>query len=127
MTINQRVTIKASPAVVYRALTSAGEFSDATGAPAEIAGEEGGAFSCFGGRIVGRHVELAPNRRIVQAWRVAEPWPEGVYSLVRFNLSGSGDSTTVELEQVGFPEEFAEHLEGGWHKMYWEPLKAHLE
>ena len=126
MAIRQKVTIKASPDKIYNALMSATEFSEVTGAPAEIAVDEGGKFSCFGGQIVGRHIELCPNKRIVQAWR-AGPWETGVYSIVKFEISKSGDSTTVSLEQSGFPEDAAEHLEGGWHKMYWEPLKAYLE
>ena len=101
-------------------------FSEVTGAPAEIAQEEGGAFSCFGGQIVGRHIELIANERIVQAWRVGM-WAEGVYSIVKFDISQSGDSTIVNLQHTGYPEDAAEHLESGWHKMYWEPLKAYLE
>jgi activator of HSP90 ATPase len=127
MSINQSIKIKTSAAQVYKTLLSSEEFSQVTGAPAKISQDVGGAFSCFGGQIVGRHVELIPNSRIVQAWRVAEPWPEGVYSIVSFNLTESGGSTTILLEQSGYPADFEGHLEGGWHKMYWEPLKAYLE
>ena len=126
MTIEQKVSINASAANVYKAITSSSEFSEVTGAPAEIATVEGGAFSCFGGQIVGRHIQLIPNERIVQAWRVGM-WPEGVYSVVRIDLEESGDATTLTLVHTGYPEDAAEHLEPGWHKMYWEPLKAHLE
>jgi activator of HSP90 ATPase len=125
MSIKQSVTITTTPEKTYRALLSGKEFSKFTGAPAEIAGAEGGAFSCFGGQITGRHIELSPHSRIVQAWR-AGPWPDGVYSIVKFEISKSGKSTTVELEQSGYPGDAEEHLEGGWHKMYWEPLKAYL-
>lgn len=126
MAINQAVTFNASPEKIYNALTSAEEFSKVTGAPAEIARDEGGAFSCFGGQIVGRNLELVPNRRIVQAWR-AGPWPQGTYSVVKFEIDESGESTTVHLQHSGFPEDMADHLDGGWHKMYWEPLKTYLE
>jgi len=126
MAIQQTVTIMCSPEDVYTALTSGREFGKATGAPAEIEAGVGGAFSCFGGQITGRQLELQRNRRIVQAWR-ASPWPEGVYSVVKIDIKKSGGSTTVELEHTGFPEDAAEHLEGGWRKMYWEPLKSFLE
>ncbi len=126
MTISQSISIKASPAKVYQAILSADQFSEVTGAPADISSDEGGAFSCFGGQITGRHTELIPDQRIVQAWRV-KAWPEGVFSEVRFDISGSGDATTLELTQTGYPDDAAEHLEPGWHKMYWEPLKAYLE
>jgi len=126
MPINQSITIKASPARVYTAITSAGQFSKVTGSAAEIPEDEGGAFSCFDGKIVGRHIELLPDQRIVQAWRV-HMWPEGVYSIVRFDLSQAGDATILELVQTGYPVGMEGHLDPGWHKMYWEPLKAYLE
>lgn len=126
MTISQSISIQASAAKVYQALISAEQFSEVTGAPAEISSEEGGDFSCFGGQITGRQIELIPDERIVQAWRV-KAWPEGVFSEVIFDISASGDATTLELTHTGYPDGAAEHLEPGWHKMYWEPLKAYLE
>jgi activator of HSP90 ATPase len=126
MSIQQTVVFKSSAEAVYSAITSSVEFAKVTGAPADIATDEGGTFSCFGGQVSGRHVELVPNERIVQAWRVG-PWPDSVYSIVRFDISQSGELTTLELTHTGFPEDAADHLEGGWHKMYWEPLKAYLE
>lgn len=127
MTINQSISIKASTAKIYKALTSAKQFAEVTAAPAEISEEEGGAFSCFGGQIVGRHIELVPDNTIIQAWRVPSMWPEGVYSIVRIDIEAAGDATNVELTHTGYPDEAAAHLEPGWHKMYWEPLKAYLE
>ena len=85
----------------------------------------GGAFSCFNGMITGRNVELIPNQRIVQAWRAGN-WPEGVYSIVRFELNARGSNTKLTLDHAAFPDGAAEHLDGGWHKMYWEPLKKYL-
>src|ERR1700676_3664986 len=124
--IRQAVIIKASPKRVYDALLDAKQFSAFTGgAPAEIDSKAGGAFSCFGGMITGRNVELMPNQRIVQAWRAGN-WPEGVYSIVRFELDAQGSETRLTLDHSAFPEGNAEHLEGGWHKMYWEPLKKYL-
>jgi activator of HSP90 ATPase len=127
MTIEQSISIKASAAKVYDALTSADQFSKVTGAPTEIASEEGGAFLMFGGEINGRHLELIPGQRIVQAWRVTNMWPAGVYSVVRFDLAESDGETTLTLTHTGYPDGDTEHLEPGWHKMYWDPLKAYLE
>jgi uncharacterized protein YndB with AHSA1/START domain len=68
-TIHQEIIFKSSPNSVYEALTNANMFSEVTGgAPTEISHEAGGSFSCFGGMIVGRNIELVPNQRIVQAW-----------------------------------------------------------
>ena len=125
MAIKQSVTFKTTPEHLYQTLLSADKFGTFTGKPAEIANDEGGAFSCFDGQITGRHIELSPNKRIVQAWR-ADPWPEGVYSIVRFDIGESGGATQVNLEHTGYPDGGEEHLESGWHKMYWDPLKAHF-
>jgi uncharacterized protein YndB with AHSA1/START domain len=125
--IQQEVVFKASPARIYDALLDSKQFSEFSGgAPAEISRTPGGAISCFGGMITGRNVELMPNQRIVQAWRAGN-WPEGVYSIVRFELKTQGSGTEITLHHAGFPEGSAEHLESGWHKMYWEPLKKYLE
>jgi activator of HSP90 ATPase len=126
MSIHQEVQFECVPAFLYRALTNGAAFTDATGAPAEIEQTEGGTFSAFGGKITGRTIELRKDRRIVQAWRVAD-WPDGVYSLVRIELDSDGDKTRVTLDQDGHPADAEPHLDGGWHKMYWEPLKAHCE
>lgn len=125
MTIHQEVRFKASPERIFAALTSGREFGQFTGAPGEITAVEGGAFSLFGGQITGRYLELASDREIVQAWR-AGTWPSGFYSIVRITLEKEGDQTKLTLDQSGFPDGAAEHLEGGWHKMYWEPLRFYL-
>ena len=124
--IHQEITFKANPQRVYDALMKDNEFSRwSGGAPAKITDEAGGEFSCFGGMITGRHVELKKGQRIVQAWRAGN-WPDGVYSIARFDLAPQGSGTKLTFEHTGFPSEMREHLEGGWHKLYWEPLQSHL-
>ena len=58
---------KGGPERIYGVLTDAKQFAAMTGRAAEIDATEGGPFSLFGGLIVGRNVELVPNRRVVQA------------------------------------------------------------
>ena len=124
--IHQEVVFSASPSRIYEVLLDADQFSALSGgAPAEISSEPGGRFSCFGGMIKGRNVELVPNQRIVQAWR-AQPWEEGVYSIAKFELRQEGSETRVIFDHAGFPPEEQEHLEGGWHANYWKPLRKHL-
>jgi activator of HSP90 ATPase len=94
-------------------------------APTEITRVEGGTFKLFGGHIVGRQVELVPNRRIVQAWRVID-WPAGVYSIVKFELVEQGLGTQIVFDHNGFPNGQAEHLAEGWKSNYWEPLRQFL-
>jgi activator of HSP90 ATPase len=128
--IHQEIVFKASPKRVYDALLDSGAFSTFTGRAAEIDRNPGGAFSCFDGFITGRNVELVPDQRIVQAWRVGN-WPEGVYSIVKFELQAQGSETRLVMDHAGFPAELRAHLageqpDGGWHRQYWEPLKKYL-
>ena len=94
-------------------------------APTQISREAGGAFALFGGHIVGRHIELVPNERIVQAWRVAT-WDPGVYSIAKFALVEQGSGTKLVFDHGGFPKGQGEHLAAGWKANYWEPLEKFL-
>jgi len=126
MTIHQEVTINASPTEVYGLLTSSQDFARMTGGrPADISTEVGGAVSMFGGDIRARNVELIPGKRVVQAWR-SYRWPEGVYSIVRFELVPEGKGTRLVFDQAGHPDEAQQMLEGGWSQMYWQPMNAAL-
>src|SRR5437868_8486416 len=123
--IRQDVQFDAEPERVYRALTDQDEFAKLTNASAEIGRAPGEAFTCFGGVITGRQIELSPGRRIVQAWRAGN-WPEGYYSILTFELEPDGSGTRLRFRQAGHPDGTEGDLSSGWHKVYWEPLKPHF-
>jgi activator of HSP90 ATPase len=135
--IHQEAGFKASRKRVYEALTDAKQFDKVIqlsgvmqsmhlgDKPAEISREVGGAFLLFGGYITGRHVELVPNERIVQAWRTGG-WAPGVYSIARFELVEQGSGTKIVFDHTGFPKGEAEVLASGWKAHYWEPLEKLL-
>ena|ERR1700686_2052707 len=128
--IHQEVVLKGSRKRVYEALTDEKKFSQVTdfimkGASTEIGREVGGAFSIFGGMITGRHVELVPEERIVQAWREKD-WLAGVYSMVRFQFDDQSSATKLIFDHTGFPQGAAVHLAPGWWSHYWEPLQKYL-
>jgi activator of HSP90 ATPase len=123
--LHQENEIKATPQRIYDALLSSKDFTKFSGLAAEIDPKVGGAFSMFGGLIIGVTVELIPGHRIVQAWRPAA-WDPGVYSSARFELRPQGAGTLVVLDHTGFPEGKFDSLDFGWHEHYWEPLKKFL-
>lgn len=136
--IHQEVSFKASRKRVYDALTDARQFIKVMqlsaavtsgmalgSSPAEISRVAGGAFSIFAGHVVGRQIELVPNERIVQAWRVVD-WSPGTYSLAKFVLAEEGSGTELIFDHTGFPSGQAEHLAAGWKGNYWEPLEKFL-
>ena len=136
--IRQEPTFRASRKRVYQALTDSRQFdkvmrlsgamrSMATGTkPAEISRDQGGVFSIFGGYVSGRHIELVPDQRIVQAWR-PQTWEPGVYSIVKFELVDQAGGTKILFEHRGFPDGTGEHLAEGWKQNYWEPLQQYLD
>jgi activator of HSP90 ATPase len=119
--LHQEVDLNAVPRKIYEVLLDSKQFSACTGRPAEIDPNVGGAFTMFGGLIVGRNIELVPAQRIVQAWRPTH-WAPGVYSLVKFELNPKGSTTKVVLDHTGFPEGDYDSLSDGWKSHYWNPL-----
>jgi activator of HSP90 ATPase len=124
-TIHQEVTFAASPKRVYEALMDEKQHGAFTGAAATISREPGGAYSCHDGQIVGRNLELEEAKRIVQAWRVAA-WPEGVYSVVKFELAEDGDGTRLTMDHAGVPAEGRDMVAQGWQMRYWEPMAKYF-
>jgi uncharacterized protein YndB with AHSA1/START domain len=137
-TIHQEVVFNASRKRVYEALTDPKQFDKVmklsaamqsgmvpAGKPAEVGREAGGAFSLFGGYVTGRHIELLPDERIVQAWR-AGGWEPGVYSIAKFVFTEQGSGTKLVFDHTGFPSGAAQHLAEGWKGNYWEPLAKFL-
>lgn len=114
--------VPASPAHIYAALLDSRQFAAFSGLPADIDPKAGGAFSMFGGMIVGRNVELVPSQRIVQAWRPTH-WDPGIFSIVKFDLKAVGSGTTIVLDHTGFPEGEFDSLSSGWHSHYLDNLK----
>jgi activator of HSP90 ATPase len=124
--IHHEEDFKVAPHRIYEALLDSKQFTAFSGErAATIDRTVGGTFSIFAGHIMGRNLELVPDRWIVQAWRVVL-WPEGVYSIARFEFQTQGSGTQVVFDHTGFPSELAEHLESGWPENYWTALRKCL-
>ncbi|HEY1499968.1 MAG TPA: SRPBCC family protein [Acidobacteriaceae bacterium] len=123
--LHQEVVLPASAARIASVLLDGKQFAACTGLPATIDAHEGGAFSMFGGMIVGRTVEIVAGQRIVQAWRPAD-WPAGIFSIVKFEFRSSGSGTVVVFDHTAFPAGDYDHLTAGWNAHYWEPMKKFL-
>ena len=124
-TIHEELEFKVSPHRVYEALLDSKQFTVFSGVPGEIDREAGGAFSLFDGQIMGRNVELVPDRRIVQAWRAAS-WHEGIYSIAKFELAAQGSGTRLIFDHTGFPPSDRDSLSSGWDAHYFGPLKKYF-
>jgi activator of HSP90 ATPase len=134
ITIHQEIDFNVSPKRLYETLLSSKQFSDCTkksfgvfsATSASIDAAAGGSFSVFDGHIAGRIVELVPNERIVEAWRVGD-WPAGVYSIAKFELKAQGSGTHLIFDHTGFPAGLKEHLTIGWQQHYWDALIKYFQ
>jgi activator of HSP90 ATPase len=132
--IHQEPSFKASRKSVFDALIDTRQFDKVIqlggglntmslgNKPTAISREPGGPFTIFGGHIVGRQIDLVPNERIVQCWRVVD-WAPGIYSIAKFELVDQGSVTKIVFDHTGFPQGQGEHLAAGWRSHYWEPLE----
>ena len=126
-TIVQNVLFKDTlPKDLYQIYMDAGKHSKATGAPAEIADNEGSAFSAHSGYITGRNLQLVKDRLIVQSWR-AQSWKsDDIDSSFIIYLEQKEADTILHAVHANVPDDAVDGLESGWHKMYWEPFKLYL-
>jgi activator of HSP90 ATPase len=124
--IHQEVDFDEAPERIYRTYMDSKEHSAFSGEPASISPEPGGAFTCWSGQIEGRNIELVPDRRIVQAWRV-HAWPEGVYSVVRLEITARGKGTHLVLSHTGIPAGNSASIAQGWPVRYWNRMRQHVD
>jgi activator of HSP90 ATPase len=123
--IHYDIDFKASPQRLYQAIIDQKQFAAFSGLPAAIDPTPGGAFSMFGGMIVGRTIELVPDQRIVQAWRPTH-WDAGLYSIAHFEFKPRGTESTLVFDHTAFPAGEYDSLDSGWQGHYWAPLKKYL-
>ena len=134
ITIHQEVYFNVSPKRVYETLLSSKQFSESTkksysnfsATSTKIDSKVGGTFSVFDGHIIGRFLELVPNQRIVQAWRVVD-WDPGIYSIVKYELKAQGTGTLLIFDHIGFPDGLKDHLAKGWQEHYWDALTKYFQ
>src|SRR5580704_2132097 len=123
--IHYKLEFKSSPQRFYDAIADQKQFAAFSGMPATIDATAGGAFSMFGGLIVGRNIELIRSQRIVQAWRPSH-WEQGIYSIVHFELKPGAQGCTLVFDHTACPVGDYGHLDWGWKNHYWEPLKKYF-
>jgi activator of HSP90 ATPase len=134
ITIHQEIDFALAPGQLYEALLSSKQFSESTKKSfpiftdnsATIIPLKGGTFSLFDGHIIGMIVELVPDKRIVEAWRVVD-WPAGVYSIAKFEFRPQGSGTKLIFDHTGFPVGLKDHLASGWQEHYWDALRKYFQ
>ncbi|KAL1917527.1 uncharacterized protein VTP21DRAFT_3920 [Calcarisporiella thermophila] len=81
----------------------------------------GGKVVLWDGKITGEFVNLIPEKKIVQRWRM-HTWPPNHYSTVHLTLEPGQHWVTVHVLQEGIPIAEAEKMRWHWYAYYWEQI-----
>ncbi|CAG8574265.1 11022_t:CDS:2, partial [Paraglomus occultum] len=101
-TIKETVEFQTSADQLYETLLDPGRVAAWTRARPDIFKTVGSHYNLFDGNITGVMLELIPNEKITQTWRL-KSWPEGHYSNVTMTFEQTSDSTKLHLTQTGVP------------------------
>ncbi len=119
--------IPTSAEAIYDAWLDATKHSEMTGGRATSDGHGVGArFTAWDDYIWGEHIELEPNKRIVQSWTTSQFPPGAPPSRVEVQLEEVGDQTRVVIVHSDIPEGQGAGYEGGWQTFYFTPMKRHF-
>src|SRR3954451_23338462 len=121
-------TIPATPEGLYDAWLSGDSHAAMTGSPAASEERQGGTFTAWDGYITGKHLELEPGRRLVQAWRTREFPDKSPPSRleIRFSKVPQGNATRVTLLQSDIPDGQSEMYSETWQDNYFEPIARYF-
>jgi activator of HSP90 ATPase len=110
--------IPASPEEVFMALTDKVKLELWTRDKAEMSKEPGSEFSLFDGSIVGKNIEFAEGKKIVQQWY----FDQKEASIVSISLKADKNGTSVELIHTNIPDNEYEDMVDGWDVSYFGML-----
>jgi activator of HSP90 ATPase len=124
--IQQSIVLKASPEELFDTFLDSRKHTAATGMPAKVSRRTGGAFSAFGGKILGRTLMTVPGKMIVQSWRASQWKDEDLDSILVLRFSKAPGGGRIDLVHAGVPEHDHKGVTEGWPTFYWKPWKAYL-
>jgi len=123
--IQQTYTIAATPVEVWRALTEPKIIERWSDASAKFVPQAGMDYSLWDGSIVGKIVEVVPNKKLAQTWKPNDWTIEN--SIVTFTLTPTDDGTLVELLHENVEEFDYEGTTEGWDVYYLGAIKRMFE
>jgi activator of HSP90 ATPase len=123
--IQQRVTFRTSPKMLFEMYLDSKKHSAATGAPAKLSRKVGGNWTAHHDQIGGKNLLLIPGRMIVQAWRAAH-WKKDDLSVLVLKFSKVPSGARVDLVHASVPMYDHKGVREGWVKYYWKPWKKYL-
>lgn len=89
---------------------------------AQIQASEGSEFLLFGGSISGQILQLVPNERIRQSWRL-DSWRSGHFAELDIQLKQGAGETTMVVKWSGIPIGEEDRVRGNFEDYYVRAIK----
>ena len=114
------------PSRVFRAWLDADEHAAMTGASATSDPRPGGRFTAWDSYIEGRHLEIVPEGRIVQAWRTSDFPVDAPDSRLELMFAAAEGGCEVSLLHSEIPAGQGASYAQGWDDYYFTPMLAYF-
>ncbi|RUS21410.1 activator of Hsp90 ATPase [Endogone sp. FLAS-F59071] len=121
-TLKDTIEFQTSAHELYETLLDLGRVQAWSRGPAIIAREPGSKFELFGGNVTGELVEVVPDKKIIQKWRL-KAWPKGHHSTVTFTFNELSESVNLYISQTEVPVGEKDQTQRNWTGYYWNPIK----
>jgi len=125
-TFQQRVTLPAPAAELYRMYLDPKRHAAITGSPVKIGARPGSPFRAFNGALSGKVLYTQPGRMIVQTWRSTGFGTGDIDSTLILTFWPRGRSGRIELVHANVADRDVRGVTKGWKTYYWAPWRAYL-
>ena len=125
-TIHASAVFAAKPATIYEAWLDGEKHAAMTGGAATSDARVGEGFTAWDDYITGKHLELQPGRRIVQAWRTTDFPDSAPDSRLIVLLDPEAGGTRVTFVHTDIPQGQSADYESGWEEHYFAPMRRYF-
>jgi activator of HSP90 ATPase len=122
-TLNDTEEFQTSAHELFETLTNPQRAQIWTRGHVKLSQEVGSHFEFFNGNVTGEMLEVVPDKKIVQTWRLRS-WPVGHFSKVTMEFEQGSDCVTLKINQTGVPIGEEELTRTNWSGYYWRAIKG---
>lgn len=123
VTVDQLEEFQTSAHELFLTLTDAQRATAWTRGHVILDPKVGNRFELFNGNVTGEFVEIVPDQKIVQTWRL-KSWPANHYSKVTMEFNQGSESVQLKITQTGVPVGEEELTRNNWSGYYWRSINA---
>jgi activator of HSP90 ATPase len=124
-TVTDNEEFRTTAEEAYQVFVDSQRIAAFTRAPPKLfeGAKKGGKFEIFDGNVSGEYLELVPNKKIVQSWRLKQ-WPAGHYSTLNleFDQNDVDHVTVMRVKWDGVPVGQEDVTKRNWIEYYKKPI-----